>query len=191
MTRPASNSPELVEAIEKLGSIREEFRGTNIVAAWIVGPIVTLMGAFVVYSVLRLGRSLDQATVFILGFGGLLIVTGISSIIWSYWAYPHRLLLCHEGLIEVRSSKCSVIPWSSMIGVVENRATEIEKLAIGVGSSRRITWTICYRDGEEKKELELDVSSAKDVERLMQLVHDEMDRRGIIWDKQGVKLFPG
>lgn len=189
MSRPTSNSPELAEAIEKLGGVREEFWGTNIMAAWIVGPIVSLIGAFVVYSAFRLGRGLDQATVFILGFGGLLIVTGISQIVWSYWACPRRLMLCSEGLIEERGGKCSVIPWSGMIGVIENKATEIEKLAIGVGSSRRITWTICYRDGEEKKELELDVSSAKDIERLMQLVHDEMDSRGIIWDKQGVKLF--
>lgn len=189
MTRPASSSPALVEAIEKLGGVREEFRGGDIMAARIIGPVVTLIGGFVVYWALGLGRGFDQPTLFILGIGGLMIFCGIWSVVWSFYASPYRLLLCQEGLIEVRRGSCSVIPWSGMIGVVENRATNVERLAIGIGSSRRITWTVCYRDGEEKKELELNVSSAKDVERLMQMVHDEMDRRGIIWDKQGVKFF--
>src|SRR5262245_2916166 len=132
MTRPASSSPEVVEAIERLGGMREEFRGSEIMAARIVGPIVILIGVFVVYWVLRLGLRFDPATLFVLGVGGLMTVGGMWTVIRTLWAPPYRLLLCQGGLIEVRGKACAVIPWSGMIGVVENRATEIEKLFIGV-----------------------------------------------------------
>ncbi len=165
---PSEDRLEVEEAVEALGGVKEDFRphSANIVASRIIGPFCFVAGATMGFYVLR-DADFSNARLVILGFGALIMVSGsamfLRSLVWS----KYRLLLCRDGLIEVRAGSTRVCRWD-----------DIEKISQFDKRELPSRWRIYFG---EKRPIELNRDTTSEIDRLMKIIWLETDRRGVPW----------
>jgi hypothetical protein len=165
---------ELEEVLEQTGSVKEEFRPHpgNVIAALIIGSIVVAIGVVIVVFVLSSDTLPAGTSPVVLSCGALTVFSGLASVLWSWHRSYYRFLVCEHGVLEISRRQMHAWKWEE-IEMVEQYERPFD-----VSSSRRKSWNIKFRTGGD---LKFDIQSVAGIERCMEVIREQTDKRGIPW----------
>lgn len=182
MTNPKNPEAELDGIVNGLGGVIEKFQSSksNLIAGLVLGIFMAIGGILAANWV---WQNIPQPASFqnfgnwiLLGGTALLVVAGIWLSYWAISMFSYRVMICQEGIVELRKGRPSVFHWNDVESITEGLDANVSEKQNK--SAKRATYIIRFANSKKR---EFDANRVQKIKRFRELLIEKAQEHEIPW----------